>query len=317
MNTITSLLLLSLLFFTIQAGYQYEFWLFSDSCSGNPTYSYKSEGDCGISDKSDSSSNTKYVKVTYELGTGDYTVYEYNDKDCKDENRNFKIKNNELDKCIKNLISSYKFKLFFVCFAGQSKVLLDNNEKVQLSDLEVGQSIASYGGGFSEVYTFLDYQNDIYLDFLEIHYLEENGKTGKIALSHEHLILASRKGDAQYVLAKEVKMGDYIYKSNNGSVIPVIVSKISVGKYKGAIAPATMDGTVIVDDIVVSSYAGISHNVAHTIFAPLRLAYKISPSLVSTDLSGMHPYAKVLYDTFSNWVQHPHPTFAPFSLESN
>jgi len=306
-----------LLFFTINAGYQYEFWLFSDSCSGNPTYSYKSEGDCGISSNSDSSSSSStYVKVTYELGTGDYTVYEYNDKDCKDENRNFKIKHDDLDKCLSSFLSSYRFKLFFVCFPGRSQVLLDNLEKVQLSDLKVGQSIAT-NGGFSEVYTFLDYENDIYLDFLEIHYMEENGKTGKIALSHEHLILAKRKGDAQYVLAKEIKMGDYIFKSNNGSVTPVIVSKLSVGKYKGAIAPATMDGTAIVDDIVVSSYAGISHNVAHIIFTPLRLAYKMSPSLVSTDLNGMHPYAKVLYDTFSNWVQHPHPTFAPFSLESN
>jgi len=119
-------------------------------------------------------------------------------------------------------------------------------------------------------------------------------------------------------MAKDVKVGDYIFKqSTNGSVSPVIVNTVAIKQYKGALAPATMDGTVVVNDIVVSSYAAVSHNLAHAIFAPLRLAYKISPSLVSSDVSGMHPYAQYLFDTFSYWVQHPHYIYAPYSLESN
>jgi len=155
------------------------------------------------------------------------------------------------------------------------------------------------------------------LIFFEIEHVDDNGKTGKIALSFEHLILAKRKGVENYVMAKEVKVGDYIFKSNNGSVSPVIVSSIAVKQYKGAYAPATMDGTVVVNDIVVSNYAGVSHNVAHAVFAPLRLAYKISPSLVSTEVNGMHPYAQFLYNRLSTWVQHPYNIYAPFSLESN
>jgi len=315
------LLIFSCLICLIRAGYQYEYWLFSTSCSGNPFISYRAEGDCGLSTQSDANEE-RYVKITLELGTGDYTIYEYKDKGCTDQARQpFKIKSNELDKCIsENALSSYRFKIFFVCFPGDSNVLLSNNQNVKLTDLKVGQSVASYGGNtqsFSEVYTFLDYQKEVYLDFLELHYLEDNGKSGKMALSFEHLILAKRSGPANFVQAKDVRIGDYIFKNFNGTVSPVIVSDITVGKYKGAIAPATMDGTVIVNDIVVSSYAVISHNVGHAVMAPLRLAYKISPSLVTSNTNGMNPYAQFFYDRFSNWITNPLSIYASHSLDSN
>jgi len=306
--------LLNLFFFFIKAGYQYQFWLIGTNCPGNPTYSYSADGNCGIASGSNS-----YVKVTYEIGTGDYDVYEYSDQQCTQQTNNFQISNNELNTCIAYLFSSYKFQIFFVCFPGESEVLTSDNQRVQLSDLKVGQSIATYGGSnstFSEVYTFLDYQKDIYLDFLELHYFEEDGKEGKMALSHEHLILAKRTGDAKFVQAKDVKVGDFIFKNIQGSITPVIVSSITIGKYKGAFAPATLDGTVIVNDIVVSSYAVISHSVAHAFMAPLRLAYYISPSLFSGEINGMHPYAKFLYDRLSNLVQQPYHIYSAHTLDS-
>jgi len=314
-RSIKSFLIINLLILLCQAGYQYELWLLKTSCEGEPSYSYKAEGNCGLS-----SGSKKYVKVTYEVGTGDYFVYEYSDEGCTSETAHFKIKKDELDKCISSFLSSYKFKIFFVCFPGESQVMLENNKRVKLNELKVGESISTYGGNtpsFSEVYTFLDYETDIYLDFLELHYLEESGKQGKIALTHEHLIMAKRFGEPQFVQAKEVKVGDYIFKSShNGTVTPVIVSSVSVGKYKGAFAPATMDGTVVINDIIVSSYAAISHNVAHAAIAPLRLAYKIAPSLVSFELKGMHPYAKFLFNMLSNWVQHPYSFYAAPTLDS-
>jgi hypothetical protein len=311
----TILIFFSLLILLCQAGYQYDLWLgISPSCTGTPYYSYKAEGDCGLT-----TGQSKYVKVTYEASSGDYFAYEYEDQACTKENSFRRIKKDEVNTCVATFLYAYKFQIFFICFPGEAQVTLENNERVQLNDLKVGDSIATYGGNspsYSEVYTFIDYQKDIYLDFLELQYLEESGKQGKIALSHEHLIMAKRFGEAKFVQAKDVRVGDYIFKSFNGTVSPVIISSIRVAKYKGALAPATMDGTVIVNDIVVSSYAAASHNVVHAVFAPLRFAYKIAPSLVSYDLNGMHPYAKFLFDGFSNWAQHPNYLYAAPTLDS-
>jgi len=310
------LLFISFLIALINAGYTYQVWLLTTSCSGSPAYSYSSDGDCGQT----TGSNNGYVKIVYEIGNGIYDVYQYSDAQCTSQTNSFSINQNQLNQCIASFLSSYKFQITFVCFPGESKVTTSDNRKVKLSDLKVGEHVFAYDGygntTTSEVFTFLDYQKDAYMDFLELHYLDENSGKGKMALSHEHLILAKRTGESHFVQAKDVKVGDYIFKNYNGSLTPVIVDSINVKAYKGAIAPTTMEGTVIVDDIVVSSYAAISHSVAHAFIAPLRLAYRISPSLVASDYNGMHPYAQTLFNMLSHYVQHPHYLYAAPTLDS-
>jgi len=217
------------------------------------------------------------------------------------------------------------FKLSLIASLLNRLFLTNDNQKIPLSQLKVGQPITSSHGATSEVYSFLDYQLNVTLLYLELFYMSENGAEGKIAISHEHNILAQRGEKAMFVQAKDVQVGDRIFKSVNGEHVPVTVMKVGSGYYKGAIAPATMDGTLVVNDIVVSSYAAIDHHVAHGVLAPLRWGYWMSPALVNYhakgnngdfEFKGMHPYAKVMYEMFQHWVHQPSWFYASPTLDS-
>jgi len=303
----------TLIFLLTNASLQISYWSRSATCSGTAYYTDQYYGKC-ISPYP----NT-FVILSQDLFTSVYHLYYYGDFLCLGLTNTITFPQNyQVGACFTVQNTSYNIQNYF-CFPGDSQMMLPSQEKVPLSEIKVGQSVAAYEGNdvmFSEVYTFLYDQKDIYYNFREIHYLEEDGKEGKIALSDEHLILAKRTGDSKYVQAKDVMVGDYIFKSYHGMIAPVIVNAVTFGSYKGAFAPATMAGTLIVDDIVVSSYAIVSHDVAHAMMSPLRLGYKMSPSLISSDFSGLHPYGKTLYDMFPNWVNHPHHSYAAHTLDS-
>jgi len=78
-----------------------------------------------------------------------------------------------------------------------------------------------------------------------------------------------------------------------------------------------MEGTLLVDGIVASSYANIDHDISHAVLAPLRWAYWLSPSLVKSDANGLHPYTRTFYNIFSRYlIGGTHPMFAPLSINS-
>jgi len=316
-SSIILFLTLVILPFIIQAGYQFDIWIIVSDCSGDATIHYDSNSnDCGTA-----TGKSAYTKQTWELGSGTYDLYVYSDQACTQQSKDYQITQANVGKCVANSgsfinIGSTKFQIIVNCFPAES-MIQTSEQKIQLSQLKVGQSITTANGGQSEVYSFLDYQSNVTLLYLELYYMAENGVEGKIAISHEHNILAQRGEKSAFVQAMDVQVGDKIFKSVNGENVPVTVTKVGSGYYKGAIAPATMDGTLIVNDIVVSSYAAINHDVAHSALAPLRWAYWMSPKLVNSHAgSGMHPYAKALYGMFSNWVHHPSSFYATPTLDS-
>jgi len=124
-------------------------------------------------------------------------------------------------------------------------------------------------------------------------------------------------GTEKFVRSKDVRVGDTIFKGSNGSIILVLVSKVEMKAGRGALAPATFDGTALFNDVVTSNYAIFDHDVSHAVMAPLRWAYQVSPSLVNNWDGGIHPYAKSFAKYFSNWVAHPPALIAAARLDSN
>jgi len=317
---ISLLILISLILISnIQAGYHYQYWLFSDSCSGNPTYDYSASNDneCG----SDSSGN-EYHKVTYEVGADKWHLITYENKDCTKQKSERVIARTDVDKCLKqSAISSDKLGISFVCFPADSTVQLENGKSQKLYDLKVGESIAAYDTAtsksiFSEVYTFLDYDKNVTEDFIQISF-ENDNNVESISLTPEHLILAQRfvNKPEVFVQAKDVRVGDTIFRSSNGRIVPVSVSSIKTRRAKGIIAPATLDGTLVVNNIVASSYATIDHHISHKVLAPLRWTYYFSPKLANPQFRGMHPYTKWFHDLFFDYIMHPMPIYASATLD--
>jgi hypothetical protein len=195
------------------------------------------------------------------------------------------------------------------CFPETAVVSSTDGEKM-MKDLKVGDVIATKDG-MSEVYTFLDRFTAEMGIFKYIYYYNENDVLSHIAMTEDHLILARRGANKEdFVKAKGVKSGDYVYRKVGQELKAVIVSHTETKQAKGYYGPATMEGTLVVDGIVTSSYALVDHRISHMVTAPLRLAYSISPSLIS-EQEGMNPYANWFLNTFHNWVYSKNAFFIP------
>jgi len=194
-----------------------------------------------------------------------------------------------------------------------------------LDQLKIGQKVASYKKGsstpvYSEVYSFMDFDPNVSVQYLKIEYYGESISNSSITMSKDHLILAKRNGVERFVFAKEIEVGDTIFQNRKGSIVPVVVVSVAQKISKGVYAPATMEGTLLVDGIVASSYANVDHDISHAVLAPLRWAYWLSPSLVKSDANGLHPYTRTFYNIFSNYLmggEGTHPMLAPLSINSN
>lgn len=123
--------------------------------------------------------------------------------------------------------------------------------------------------------------------------------------------------------ASHVQIGDWIVTTDpaTGRLTPQRVVGVSAVVRRGVLAPLTVQGTMVVDQVVVSCYAVIDDQyIAHWAFAPVRLLNNVhqglvhfwksitladtsSPAQVDTTRSspstsssmGVHWYAKMLY----------------------
>ena len=141
---------------------------------------------------------------------------------------------------------------------------------------------------YSPVIAFLDRRNDAELKYTTVE--TEDGT--EITLARSHLIYKANHGNSsqlqkpthtQPVYAPKVKVNDYIFTrlSEYNKPQPSKVVKVTNTKRAGTYAPLTLEGTIVVDNVLVSCYAVIDdHRLAHTTLAPLRLLYHSMPRLV-------------------------------------
>ena len=165
------------------------------------------------------------------------------------------------------------------CFSPVSTVQVEGQGLVAMKDLQVGDSVLTGSGSYSKVYTFGHIEEEIETEFLQI----RTANKQVLEITGEHLVFLSDKGNP--IRADRVKVGDMLH----GSDTPSKVVKIRSISRKGLYAPLTLEGSVVVDGIVASSYVsfqkdstefvkvngvntGVSHHIyAHWGLAPYRL----------------------------------------------
>ena len=189
------------------------------------------------------------------------------------------------------------------CFSSDSTVKLQNGVDLKVRNLKVGdfvQVMTRQGKiGFSEVVMFADYKPDIPH---ALHVLIETKEPAKrLTITPSHLIFTSNSTGTQLHSkhAGSVMPGDFLLVSADGELVPSQVKRVSLVKRTGMVAPVTMEGNVIVDDVLSSCYAMISnHEIAHMVFGPLRLVHNYAPSLWNTGglyvQQGLHWYPELL-----------------------
>ena len=166
-----------------------------------------------------------------------------------------------------------------LCFPANSRVTLESGENINMRQLRVGDKVRTLGmngeTADSKVIAFLHRAEKIKAEF----YKFETSGGNALILSPQHLIFRKENSrrPISAVFASEIKLGNLLYTSNGSASEYKAVTRISMVTEIGVYAPLTMQGTLLVDGILVSCYATWpSHDVAHLAMAPLRAAYTIT-----------------------------------------
>ncbi|XP_030217797.1 indian hedgehog B protein-like [Gadus morhua] len=180
------------------------------------------------------------------------------------------------------------------CFPGDALVTTETGGRTALRDLQPGDRVltATFDPAhllYSEVLTFLDRDPVSRKLFYTVH----THSGAALSLTAAHLLFVARgnctegaeptPGDAMMaVYASDARPGQCVLVvapgnsdggDQGGRLSRVVgVSGARGGGRKGAYAPLTAHGTLVVDGMLASCYAAVDgHELAHAAFAPLRL----------------------------------------------
>ncbi|KAK5620077.1 hypothetical protein CRENBAI_002364 [Crenichthys baileyi] len=192
------------------------------------------------------------------------------------------------------------------CFPGNASVTLESGAQKSICDLQPGERVLASSGShgdlvFSEVLTFLDRDPTTLRLFVTLQI--EAGV--QISLTAAHLIFASQNncsegtapapGILRTMYASDARPGQCVLVSDGGPGRLSRISRVSMKVTRGAFAPLTRQGTIVVDGVMASCYAVVDQQwLAHWAFAPLRLMYSWTGS-TGGHSDGMHWYSWVLH----------------------
>ena len=170
-----------------------------------------------------------------------------------------------------------------------------------MDQLSVGDKVQSVNENgqliYSEVIMFIDnkpHENNV-LYFV----LETDKPRAKLYLTRTHLVYVKRRFSNTWHVefARSVQIKDMLNVSINGTLVAAEVTRISVTTQKGAIAPLTNEGNIIVDGVLASCYAALDDQTfVDSLFMPAKTLYKYTPSLLNgkETQQGVHWYARLL-----------------------
>ncbi|XP_059827844.1 sonic hedgehog protein [Hypanus sabinus] len=205
------------------------------------------------------------------------------------------------------------------CFPASAQVSLENGDSKQLKDLKPGDRVlaADELGNllYSDFIMFLDRAEEVEKVFYVI---ETREPRRKLALTAAHLLFvghSSSEGQIEFkaTFASDVRSGQLVYITDGDSqqLQPAMVDKVYLEEMTGAYAPLTVQGTLVINQVLASCYAVIEeHTLAHWAFAPVRMRHAVTSLLLPSDPltvnstaqeAGVHWYCSALYQ-IGRWV---------------
>ncbi|CAJ1082053.1 sonic hedgehog protein A [Xyrichtys novacula] len=202
------------------------------------------------------------------------------------------------------------------CFPGSSTVTLQDGTEKAVRDLQKGDRVLAADDDGNPIYTdfimFIDRDSTT----RRLFYVIETDLGHRITLTAAHLLFVSQNSTEgermSAVFASQVQPGQKVFVFDADRLEPVTVKRIYTQEHEGSFAPVTVQGTVVVDQVLASCYAVIEdHELAHWALAPVRLAHWVSTSLFSSQPrasaqnDGVHWYSKILYQ-LGTWLLDSH-----------
>uniref|UniRef100_A0A8C4NEN3 Hedgehog protein n=1 Tax=Eptatretus burgeri TaxID=7764 RepID=A0A8C4NEN3_EPTBU len=191
------------------------------------------------------------------------------------------------------------------CFPGASMVRLQGGGMRTLRDLRPGERVLAVDAVgrpvFSPVLLFLDRQPTTLLRF---HDIETVDPPRHLFASAKHLLYTSPNATRfprgfVATFAARVLPGDFVtvWDEARAEMRATLVRSVATREQHGAFAPLSAEGTVVVNDVLVSCYAVLEdQRLAHWVFAPVRLWHALRGHPVVADNStGVHWYPRLLH----------------------
>lgn len=188
------------------------------------------------------------------------------------------------------------------CFPAKSTVRTGLSATVPMSELQINDlvEVALPDGtiALERVIAFLDKKEDVQASYIRVDWSAQ-GTSGTLRLSPKHVAHKGASAAATVpVFAEELRVGDNLVVRSDKATITATVTNVATEAHKGAYAPLTASGNLIVDDVHVSSYANFKFPAAANIaLKPVQLYHSLY-SLFSTEKylpeEGVHPFASVL-----------------------
>ncbi len=178
-----------------------------------------------------------------------------------------------------------------VCFPGHARVELEDGALVPISTLRLGDRVRTGATTYSDVFMFSHRDAAARSLFVRL----VTSARAQVTLTHSHYVYANDK----LVAAGAVRVGDSLVLADGSHAKVTTVETVSS---KGLYNPHTLDGTIIVDGILTSTYTTSVHPMAaHAgLLAPLRWVYsRIGANAGLDALAGMIGSSA---DILAQWV---------------
>jgi len=217
-----------------------------------------------------------------------------------------------------------------LCFPGRAQVQLPGGRTMAMHNLTVGDKVMVQDGTYEPVHSFGHYAPNVQAEYLR---LQIYGKKEKefLELSASHMVFLPLR--QTFVPARKLRVGDsllllLLQRDGDGGeeeeVVATIQSIHTVSR-RGAFAPFTKSGTIVVNHVVASNYVAYNYN-GWLLFG--------NNTLLSVDDQFLaHSYATLVryclsaffYDTeetytkegISNWYALPHQLLLTMTMTTN
>eukprot|EP00095_Tigriopus_kingsejongensis_P007705 maker-scaffold142_size315517-snap-gene-2.22 protein:Tk07705 transcript:maker-scaffold142_size315517-snap-gene-2.22-mRNA-1 annotation:"sonic hedgehog protein" len=204
------------------------------------------------------------------------------------------------------------------CFPARSWVRTRDGSQRPLEHLSIGEQVLSADAkgqlSYSPVITFLHQDGSRNQTFLRL--TTDTGHSLTVTPKHLVFIRDPESATIRSSMAKSVLIGEelLIHRPGSRRMQQAKVTGISVVLRRGIYAPLTTHGTVLINDVLASSYSHIhSQSLAHWAFGPMRWSYlffgqtapspsKMGPASGESPIphDSIHWYARMLA-TVGSW----------------
>lgn len=153
------------------------------------------------------------------------------------------------------------FSSVFSCFPPSATVRLETGQILPMDNLQIGHRVQTGPSRYSTVFSWTHRSPQIEAEFVRLH----TSLRSPLVLTPSHYVY---NGIGRLVLARFIKIGDSLIGGDGSNLT---VHSIDYVRMKGLYNPQTMDGDIVVNDALVSTYTqAIKPTAAHAFLAPVR-----------------------------------------------